>query len=129
WGLSHRGLQGHGYGVGLLGLTAHPSLAFLPEPLAKVERSTFGNHGQTLDAIESIRRKHLSQLPRHLRRRLEAALAMERAAARYRQRDWGRALSAMLKSLWLAPIGNAAIRTVMAGPVRRRLIERGAPPA
>ena len=46
-------------------------------------------------------------------------MALETAAIRYRQRNWGRAASAMLKSLWLVPIGNAALGTVVAGRLAR----------
>jgi glycosyltransferase involved in cell wall biosynthesis len=119
-GLFDTSLQRHEDWDWLLRLTSRYDLAYLSEPLARVEPSAFGNHDQTLDAIEGIRRKHLSQLPHHLRRRLEAALALETAAARYRQGNWGATASAMLKSLWLAPIGNAAVRTVMTGRLARR---------
>jgi glycosyltransferase involved in cell wall biosynthesis len=103
----------------LLRLTARYDLAYLSEPLASVEPSGFGNHHQTLEAIEAIRGKHLSQLPHHLQSRFEAALALEVAAVRYRQRNWGGAASGILKSLWLAPIGNAAAGAVLAGRLAR----------
>jgi hypothetical protein len=118
-GLFDTDLQRHEDWDWLMRLTARCDLAYLSEPLASREPSAFGNHHQTLEAIERIRRKHLSQLPRHLRRRLEAGLALETAAVRYRQRNWGGAVSGILKSLWLAPIGNAALGAILAGRLAR----------
>jgi glycosyltransferase involved in cell wall biosynthesis len=114
-GLFDTSLQRHEDWDWLLRLTAHRDLAFLSEPLASREPSGFGNHRQTLHAIEDIRRKHLSQLPPHLRRCLEAALALEIAAVRYRQRNWLATVAGILNSLWLAPISNAAVSTIVAG--------------
>jgi hypothetical protein len=119
-GLFDTNLQRHEDWDWLLRLTAQCDLGYLSEPLASREPSAFGNHHQTLDAIESMRGKHLAQLPQHLRRRFEAGLALEEAAARYRQRNWGRAASGVLKSLWLAPIGNAAAGAILAGRLARR---------
>jgi hypothetical protein len=119
-GLFDTGLQRHEDWDWLLRLTARYDLAYLSEPLARVEPSAFGNHRQTLEAIESIRRKHLSQMPQHLRRRFEAGLALEVAAARYRQRNWSAAASGILKSLSLVPIGNAAVGAILAGRLARR---------
>ena len=119
-GLFDTNLQRHEDWDWLLRLTARCDLGYLSEPLASREPSAFGNHHQTLEAIESMRRKHLSQLPQHLRRRFEAGLALETAAVRYRQRNWGRAASCILKSLWLAPIRNAALGAILAGRLARR---------
>ena len=119
-GLFDTNLQRHEDWDWLLRLTARCDLGYLSEPLASREPSAFGNHHQTLDAIESMRRKHLAQLPQHLRRRFEAGLALEEAAARYRQHSWGRAASGILKSLWLVPIGNAAAGAILAGRLARR---------
>src|SRR5258706_8545841 len=88
-GLFDTNLQRHEDWDWLLRLTARYDVAYLPEPLASREPSAFGNHHQTLEAIERMRRKHLLRLPQHLRRRFEAGLALEEAAARYRQRNWG----------------------------------------
>jgi len=118
-GLFDTDVQRHEDWDWLLRLTARFDLAYLPEPLASREPSAFGNHDQTLEAIETIRRKHLSRLPRHLQRRLEAGLALETAAVRYRQRNWSGAASGILKSLWLAPIGNAAVGAILAGRLAR----------
>lgn len=118
-GLFDTSLQRHEDWDWLLRLTARRHLAYLPEPLASREPSAFGNHDQTLEAIETIRRKHLSQLPRHLQSSFEAALTLEVAAVDYRQRNWGRATSGILKSLWLAPIGNAAAGAILAGRLAR----------
>jgi glycosyltransferase involved in cell wall biosynthesis len=118
-GLFDTDVQRHEDWDWLLRLTARFDLAYLSEPLASREPSAFGNHDQTLEAIETIRRKHLSRLPRHLQRRLEAGLALETAAVRYRQRNWSGAASGILKSLWLAPIGNAAVGAILAGRLAR----------
>jgi glycosyltransferase involved in cell wall biosynthesis len=119
-GLFDTNLQRHEDWDWLLRLTARYDVAYLPEPLASREPSAFGNHHQTLEAIERMRRKHLLRLPQHLRRRFEAGLALEEAAARYRQRNWGGAASGILKSLWLVPIGNAAAGAILAGRLARR---------
>ncbi len=118
-GLFDTGLQRHEDWDWLLRLTARYDVAYLPQPLASREPSVFTRHHQTLDAIEGIRRKHLPVLPPHLRRHLEAALALETAAVRYRQHHWRGAISEILRSLWLAPIGNDAVRTVAAGRLAR----------
>jgi glycosyltransferase involved in cell wall biosynthesis len=118
-GLFDTTLQRHEDWDWLLRLTARYDVAYLPRPLASREPSAFTRHRQTLDAIDGIRRKHLLELPPHLQRRLEAALALETAAVRYRQRDWRGAISGILKSLWLAPVGNDAVRTVAAGRLAR----------
>ena len=118
-GLFDTTLQRHEDWDWLLRLTARHNVAYLRRPLASREQSAFSKHRQTLDAIDGIRRKHLSDLPPHLQRRLEAALALETAAVRYRERNWRGAVSGILKSLWLAPIGNDAVRTVAAGRLAR----------
>jgi hypothetical protein len=114
-GLFDTKLQRHEDWDWLLRLTARYDLAYLSEPLASVEPSAFGHHRPTLEAIETIRRKHLSQLPRHLQRRLEAGLALETAAVRYRQHNRGGAAFGILKSLSLVPIGNAAVGAILTG--------------
>src|SRR5260370_17991149 len=108
-GLFDTDVRGHEDWDWLVRLTARFDLAYLPEPLASREPSAFGNHDQTLEAIETIRRKHLSRLPRHLQRRLEAGLALETAAVRYRQRNWSGAASRLLTALLLAPLGDAGV--------------------
>jgi glycosyltransferase involved in cell wall biosynthesis len=118
-GLFDTGLQRHEDWDWLLRLTARYDVAYLPRPLASREPSAFTKHRQTLDAIDGIRRKHLAALPPHLQPRLEAALALETAAVRYRQRNWGGAISGIVRSLWLAPVGNDAVRTVAAGRLAR----------
>jgi glycosyltransferase involved in cell wall biosynthesis len=119
-GLFDANLQRHEDWDWLLRLTARFDIAYLSEPLASREPSAFRNYDQTLEAIETIRRNHLSRLPRHFQRRLEAGLALETAAVRYRQRNWSGAASGILKSLWLAPIGNAAAGAILAGRLARR---------
>jgi len=118
-GLFDTNLQRHEDWDWLLRLTARYNLAYLSEPLANREPSAFANHCQTLKAIESIHEKHLSRLRQHLRRRLEAGLALETAAVRYRQHNWGGAASGILKSIWLAPVGNVALGTIVAGRLAR----------
>ena len=111
-GLFDTSLQRHEDWDWLLRLTARCDFAYLAEPLASREPSAFGNHHQTLEAIEAIRGKHLSRLPQQLQRRLEAALTLEVAAVRYRQGRLAGAASAILRSLWLIPLGNAALRKI-----------------
>jgi glycosyltransferase involved in cell wall biosynthesis len=118
-GLFDTGLQRHEDWDWLLRLTARYDLAYLAEPLAYREPSAFGNHPQALDAIDKIREKHLSHLPLPVRRSFAAGLAFETAAARYRQGNRGAAASAMLKSIWLAPIGHAALGAIVAGRLAR----------
>jgi glycosyltransferase involved in cell wall biosynthesis len=118
-GLFDTSLQRHEDWDWLLRLTARYDLAYLSEPLASREPSAFGNHRQTLEAIERVREKHLSWLPQQLQCCLEAALALEVAAVRYRQGSWAGAASGILKSLWLVPIGHAALGTVVAGRLAR----------
>jgi glycosyltransferase involved in cell wall biosynthesis len=112
-------LQRHEDWDWLLRLTARYDLAYLAEPLAGREPSAFGNHRQTLDAVERIRQKHLSHLPPSAQRSFEAALAFEIAAVNYRQGNRGAAVSAMLKSIWLVPFGHAALSSIVAGRLAR----------
>jgi glycosyltransferase involved in cell wall biosynthesis len=119
-GLFDTSLQRHEDWDWLLRLTACNDLAYLSEPLASREPSAFANHRQTLEAIESIRAKHISRLPQQFQRCLEAALTLEVAAVQYRQGNWAGAASAILRSLWLVPLGHAALGTVIAGRLALR---------
>jgi glycosyltransferase involved in cell wall biosynthesis len=112
-------LQRHEDWDWLLRLTSHYDLAYLASPLAQREPSAFGGHQHTLAAIDKIGAKHRNVLPPRLRRAFEAALAFETAAARYRQRKAAAAVAALLRSVWLAPIGHAALNALIAGRFAR----------
>jgi hypothetical protein len=112
-------LQRHEDWDWLLRLTATYDLAYLAEPLAEREPSAFGNHRQTLDAVDRLRQKHLQRLPVRVRRSFQAALAFETAAVNYRKGDRSAAVLAMLKSLWLVPFGHAALNSIVAGRLAR----------
>jgi glycosyltransferase involved in cell wall biosynthesis len=113
------GLQRHEDWDWLLRLTSRYDLGYLASPLARREPSTFGAHQHTLAAIDKIGAKHRNVLPPGLRRSFEAALAFETAAARYRQHNPAAALVALLRSVWLAPVGHAALTSLIAGRFAR----------
>jgi len=104
----------------LLRLTLRYDLGYLATPLAYREPSAFSNYRQGLDDIERLRAKHGASLPLPVRRSFEAALAFETAAASYRQGKLGTAFSALARSLWLVPVGNAAVNAYVAGRLARR---------
>ncbi len=113
-------LQRHEDWDWLLRLTSRHDMAYLAEPLARREPSAFGNHPQTIDAIDKLRAKHLQSLPQPVRRSFESALAFETAAARYRQHNPAAALAALVKSMWLVPVGHAALAAMISGRLAKR---------
>ncbi len=114
-------LQRHEDWDWLLRLTSRINLAYLAEPLARRVPSAFANHRQTLDAVDTLRTKHLATLPRSVRRRFEAALAFETAAARHKLQGPIAAMTPLLKSVWLAPPGHAAVMATLSS---RRIGQR-----
>jgi glycosyltransferase involved in cell wall biosynthesis len=94
-------------------------LAYFGVPLARREPSPFVNRLQVLDALEMIRAKHLDALPPSMRRHFEAAIACETAAAYYREGNRLAALRAMIRSLWLAPVGHPVLGAIIANRFAR----------
>jgi len=103
----------------LLRFTGKYDLGYLGVPLARREPSPFVNRLQVLDALEMIKAKHLDALPSSVRRHFEAAIACETAAAYYREGDRLSALRAMIRSLWLAPIGHPVLGAIIANRFAR----------
>jgi glycosyltransferase involved in cell wall biosynthesis len=103
----------------LLRFTGKYNLAYLGVPLARREPSPFVNRLQVLKALEMIRAKHLDALTPSMRRQFEAAIACETAAAYYREGDRLSALLAMIKSLWLAPVGHPVLSAIIANRFAR----------
>jgi glycosyltransferase involved in cell wall biosynthesis len=103
----------------LLRFAARYELGYLSEPLARREPAWFANTPQVLHALEKIEENHYPTLSAPERRHLKAALAFEVGAAYYRQRDWLLALRALIKSMWLAPLGNAALRAILSSRFQR----------
>jgi hypothetical protein len=88
-------------------------LAYVAEPLAWREPSPHANKNQVLAALRQIRATHLSTLPPRNQRHFEAALALEAAAAHFRQGHRLPAIGELLKSIWFAPFDHATILPVV----------------
>jgi glycosyltransferase involved in cell wall biosynthesis len=95
-------------------------LGFLGQPLARIEASHSPNVAEALAAIDCIEQKHLNNLPARERRRFRAATALVRAATLHRKGSRLAAAAALIKSLWIAPVANAALTTVMHNRFARR---------
>ena len=97
----------------LLRFSSQHQLAYLAEPLAWREPSPHANKHQVFTALNQIRATHRSTLPPRDRRHFEAALALEAAAAHFRQGHRLPALGMLLRSLWLAPFDHATLMAVV----------------
>jgi glycosyltransferase involved in cell wall biosynthesis len=97
----------------LLRFSSGHQLAYLAEPLAWREPSPHANKDEVLRALEQIRATHLSTLQPRDQRHFEAALALESAAAHFRQGHRLPALGGLLKSLWRAPLDHATLLAVV----------------
>jgi glycosyltransferase involved in cell wall biosynthesis len=97
----------------LLRFSSRHHLAYLAEPLARREPSPHANKRQVLAALDRIRATHLSTLLPRDQRHFESALALEAAAAYFRQGHRFPALLKLIKSLWLAPFDHATLATVV----------------
>jgi glycosyltransferase involved in cell wall biosynthesis len=97
----------------LLRFTDRFDLAYLGMPLALREPSPYANRLQVQDALRKIAAKHLRTLPPLLRRRFEAAIAWDTAAAYYREGNRVASMLTTLKSLWLAPVGHPALGAIV----------------
>jgi glycosyltransferase involved in cell wall biosynthesis len=97
----------------LLRFLSRHRLAYVAEPLAWREPSPHANKHQVLSALKQIRATHLSTLPPRDQRHFEAALALETAAAHFRQGDRLPALGGLLKSIWLAPLDHATLFAIV----------------
>jgi glycosyltransferase involved in cell wall biosynthesis len=102
----------------LLRFSSKHSLAYLAEPLARREPSPHANRRQVLAALDQIRATHRRTLPPRDQRHFEAALALEAAAAHFRQGHRLPALGNLIKSLWLAPFDHATLATVVSSRFR-----------
>jgi hypothetical protein len=87
-------------------------LGFLARPLARIEITPHANAQHVVDALRLLREKHAATLPPGDRRHFAAALAMERAAAFYRQGRLLAALPALARSLCFAPVRNRSLAAV-----------------
>jgi glycosyltransferase involved in cell wall biosynthesis len=112
-------LQRHEDWDWLLRFARQHRLAYLAEPLARREPSPHANKHQVLSAIERIRAAHLPALRPRDKRHFEAALALEAAAAHYRQGDRLPALSDLLRSLAHAPFDHAALFAILSSRFAR----------
>jgi glycosyltransferase involved in cell wall biosynthesis len=102
----------------LLRFSSRHHLAYLAEPLARREPSPHANRRQVLAALDRIRATHRSTLLPRDKRHFEAALALEAAAAHFRQGHRLPALGNLIKSLWLAPFDHATLATVVSSRFR-----------
>lgn len=97
----------------LLRLTETHVLGFLAEPLARIAASSHALAGPVLTALDRIEERHREYIAPGHRRQFAAALAFERAAARYRAGDRLAAMGLLIRSLALSPIGHQAIGAVL----------------
>ncbi|MEI9804968.1 MAG: glycosyltransferase family 2 protein [Pseudolabrys sp.] len=104
----------------LLRYTRLHDLGFLAEPLARIELSPNLHAERVLAAIAKLEDKYLTLLTDKQRRNFQAALEVERAAVQFRIGNFGRALPALLRSLWLAPVRNAALSAVLYNRLARK---------
>ncbi len=88
-------------------------LGFLAQPLAWIEVVPHVDTNRVLDALDRMKARHSTDLPPREGRHFRAALEVERAAAHYRSGHSLAALPALIRSLWLAPVGNVALATVL----------------
>jgi hypothetical protein len=103
---------------------------FVPTPLADIYVGTRPRQQDTNkieDALDCIRRKHLSQLPMLANMRLRGSLLVEKAALLYRA---GRPISAgghIVAALLIYPFRNAAFFRMLWRSVRKATLptERG----
>jgi hypothetical protein len=102
----------------LLRFSSKHHLAYLAQPLARREPSPHANRRQVLAALDQIRATHSSTLLPRDQRHFEAALALEAAAAHFRQGHCLPALGNLIKSLWLAPLDHATLATVVSSRFR-----------
>jgi glycosyltransferase involved in cell wall biosynthesis len=102
----------------LLRFSSKHHLPYLAEPLARREPSPHANRRQVLAALDRIRATHRGTLSPRDRRHFEAALALEAAAAHFRQGHRLPALGNLIKSLWLAPFDHATLATVVSTRLR-----------
>jgi hypothetical protein len=93
----------------LMRFTDRFDLAYLGMPLALREPSPYANRPQVQDVLNKIRIKHLDTLPPMLRRRFEAAIAWDTAAAYFREGNYAASILTTIKSLCLAPVGHPAL--------------------
>jgi glycosyltransferase involved in cell wall biosynthesis len=103
----------------LLRATARYDIAYLAEPLARREPSSPIDAGQARDAADCLRAKHLFTFAQPERRKFEAALAFDNAALHYREGRMLDALTALGRSLWMAPVGHVALTTLLSSKLSR----------
>jgi hypothetical protein len=97
----------------LLRFTATDVLGFLAVPLARIAASHHAPAGPVLAALDRIEQRHREHIAPRYRRQFAAALAFERAAARFRAGDRLATMGLLLRSVALAPIGHQAIRAML----------------
>lgn len=100
-------------------------LGFLAQPLAKVVVGPRSDASRIPGAVQHLRSKHLANLSKSEVRVLEAAIALEIAAAYYRSGHRMQALPAVLKSLMIVPFGNQALAAVLRNRIRSNVRHRG----
>jgi glycosyltransferase involved in cell wall biosynthesis len=104
----------------LLRLTARHELGYLAEPLARREPSPYANAREVLNVLAKLETKHLASLSAREGRYFKAALWFEAGAAHYRQGDRLKALRELTKSVWMAPLGHAGLRTILTSRLQWR---------
>lgn len=107
----------------LLRYTQVYALGFLAQPLAKIEASPYLNADRVVAALTRLREKFAPILPAREIRNFRAALDVERAAAYFRTGAFVAASSALIQSLWLAPVGNAALSAVLYNRLARKSLK------
>jgi glycosyltransferase involved in cell wall biosynthesis len=95
-------------------------LGFIDQPLARIKASSYQDSAAVLSAIEIIRAKHWPNLSPRDRRRFDAALDLERAAALYRGGHQIAALPLAMRSLVRAPLRHEALAAILHNRLARR---------
>jgi glycosyltransferase involved in cell wall biosynthesis len=88
-------------------------LGFLAEPLARIEASRHADAKSVLAALDHMGARHGETLSPSDRRQFIAAIEFERAAAYHRDGLYIRAMTALVRSLWLSPRRHVALRAVL----------------
>ena len=97
----------------LLRLTVKIQLGFLAEPFARIEASGHAKAERVLAALEKIEAQQSAKLSGPVLRRFKSAVALERAAAYYREGRWAAAAFSLTKSLLRSPLNHPAMMAVL----------------
>jgi glycosyltransferase involved in cell wall biosynthesis len=97
----------------LLRLTQSHELGFLAQPLARIQASGQAKPIDVHAALARIEERWAEEMSASDRRHFKAALALERAVVNGHNGRVTAAALSLLHSLWLAPVGNLALASVL----------------